>query len=144
MSDELREQLASEQHGIWAHWMRYLFSRCRWDATNGNAIIPADLVERWQRQMDAPYDTLSDKERESDRHQADKVLGVVRADLAAAIQRAEAAETALAAAPLDALRVTVELARVTLLHRTDRGVSTDAAAVAAAARWLAERGEGQS
>lgn len=58
-----------------------------------------------------------------------------------ALQRAEKAEAALAAAPLDALRVAVDLAQVTLLHRTDRGAGADAAAVAAAARWLAERGE---
>lgn len=58
-------------------------------------------------------------------------------------KRVEAAEASLAAAPLDALRTAVDLARVTLLHRTDRGTGADAAAVAAAARWLAERGEGQ-
>ena len=73
--DTLRENLADVQHAIWSHWMRYLFSRCVWDSA-GRAVIPVDLVLRWHRQMDTPYNDLSEKERESDLHQADKVLGV--------------------------------------------------------------------
>lgn len=84
MSDELREKLADVQHGIWAHWMRYQFSQCRRPdlADDGSLIIPADKVQRWQRQMDTEYADLTDKERESDRHQADKVLAVVQPALA--------------------------------------------------------------
>lgn len=81
MDNDLREQLAANQHDIWAHWMRYLFSR----TLSGNAegvIIPNDLVIRWQRQVDTPYARLAESERESDRRQADKVLAVVGPHLA--------------------------------------------------------------
>lgn len=73
---QLREQLADVQHGIWAHWMGYLFSCCRQNE-DGSATIPADKVERWMRQQGAAYSDLTDEERESDRHQADKVLAVL-------------------------------------------------------------------
>ena len=76
--DTLREQLADEQHAIWAHWMRYMFTQGTF-SNNGTWTMPAAKVERWQRQMDTPYSDLSEKERESDRHQADKVLGVLSA-----------------------------------------------------------------
>ncbi len=73
---QLREQLADVQHAIWAHWMRYQFSVCQRNE-DGSIIIPAEKVERWSRQMETPYAGLTDKERESDRHQADKVLSVL-------------------------------------------------------------------
>lgn len=80
-ADELsatkREQLADVQHAIWAHWMAYMFS-CGSHNPDGTWTMPADKVERWIRQMNTPYSTLTDKERESDRHQADKVLVVMQ------------------------------------------------------------------
>lgn len=79
----LRELLASRLHGIWAHWNSYMLSKCYngLARTPGNSnlqnvtIIPKELVERWQRQIETPYDKLSEPEKESDRHQADKILG---------------------------------------------------------------------
>ena len=73
-----REVIAAVQHGIWSHWMRYLFSVCQ-ECTSGAFIIPVHRVERWQRQMNMLYSELSDNERESDRHQADKVAAAIRA-----------------------------------------------------------------
>ena len=72
---ELREELASVQHEIWSHWMKYLFSQCSYPT--GGALIPGDKVERWSKQMNTPYDKLSEQEKESDREQADKVLGLL-------------------------------------------------------------------
>ena len=103
MSDELREQLADEQHAIWSHWMGYMFA-CGTHMPDGTWVMPADKARRWQRQMETPYTALTDKERESDRHQADKVLAVVQPALAAANARAEAAERELAAVPVEAIR----------------------------------------
>ena len=71
-----REQLADVQHGIWAHWMRYQFSVCRRN-DDGSITIPADKVERWSRQMQTSYSELSDREQESDREQADKILAAI-------------------------------------------------------------------
>jgi len=76
----LRERLADVQHDIWAHWMDYQFSVCQYNE-DGSVTIPADKVERWMRQQGAPYDALTEKERESDRHQADKVLAVLQPTL---------------------------------------------------------------
>lgn len=73
---QLREHLADVQHQIWSHWMNYLFNCCVLNE-DGSMTIPADKVSRWQRQMITPYSQLTEKERESDRHQADKVIAVV-------------------------------------------------------------------
>ena len=69
----MREELAATQHDIWAHWMKYQFSVCI-ENEDGSLTIPAEKVERWKRQMNTPYFELTEKEKESDRHQADKVI----------------------------------------------------------------------
>jgi hypothetical protein len=74
--DELREQLADAQHAIWSHWMRYMFT-CGSLNPDGTWTMPADKVERWQRQMQTPYSGLTDTERRSDRNQANKILSVL-------------------------------------------------------------------
>ena len=71
---ELIEKLADLSHDIWAHWMKYLFSQCRENENSGNFIIPKDLVSRWHRQMTTDYIDLSEKEKESDREQARKII----------------------------------------------------------------------
>jgi hypothetical protein len=73
MQDQEREIVAAVQHTIWSHWMKYLFSVCTNNA-DGSVTIPADKVERWSRQMSTEYKDLTHEERESGRHQADKVL----------------------------------------------------------------------
>jgi hypothetical protein len=72
-----REVVAGIQHDIWAHWMRYLFSITRHNP-DGSVTISAEHVQRWMRQMETDYAYLSERERESDRHQADKVLVAMR------------------------------------------------------------------
>ena len=72
----LREALSDVQHEIWSHWMIWQFSCCQQN-DDGSVTIPAAKVERWTRQMNTPYSELSDGERESDRHQADKILKVL-------------------------------------------------------------------
>jgi hypothetical protein len=68
-----RERLAAIQHDIWSHWTRYQFSVCQRN-DDGSLTIPAEKVERWERQAATPYSALSEAERESDRDQADKVI----------------------------------------------------------------------
>jgi hypothetical protein len=72
--NRLREGLASLQHEIWSHWMRYMFSVCPENA-DGSLTIPRDKAERWKRQSSTPYDSLPQSEKETDREQADKILG---------------------------------------------------------------------
>lgn len=72
-----REALADVQHDIWADWMRWLF-QCGTFNEDGSFTIPAAKVVRWQRQIMTEYAKLSEKEKDSDREQADKVLAVLR------------------------------------------------------------------
>jgi len=72
-SADLREELAALSHDIWAHWMRYLFTISIWNS-DGSVTIQADDVKRWFRQAQTDYADLSEAEKESDRHQADKIL----------------------------------------------------------------------
>jgi hypothetical protein len=72
----LREALAATQHAIWAHWTKYQFSVCVKNE-DGSLTIPADKVERWTRQVNTDYSGLTDKEKESYRHQADKTVEVI-------------------------------------------------------------------
>lgn len=72
----MREKIAAVQHAIWSHWMRYMFS-CGTFNSDGTWVMPADKVERWQRQAETGYLDLPDEERESDRHQADKVIAIL-------------------------------------------------------------------
>ena len=74
-----REKIASLQHEIWSHWMKYMFSQCYQVGETGDTwIIPPAKVKRWQRQMVTSYSDLSKKEKESDRHHADKILALFR------------------------------------------------------------------
>jgi hypothetical protein len=44
---------------------------------DGSLLIPADLVERWQKQIETPYSELTDKEKESDREQVRKYVPLI-------------------------------------------------------------------
>jgi len=70
------ELVADEAHEVWSNWMRYLFSKCS-VTVNGELVIPKDLEERWARQMDTPYDNLSEKEKDSDRAIAEKYMKII-------------------------------------------------------------------
>lgn len=65
------EEIASVQHDIWAHWMKYQFSVCQQN-DNGSLTISADKVQRWTRQIDTPYSELTDREKKSDIEQVMK------------------------------------------------------------------------
>lgn len=71
----MREKLAELSHISWSRWMRYLFSKCHY--ISGCAVIPEDLVVRWKRQMNTPYEDLPPEEQTSDLMEAEKVLRVV-------------------------------------------------------------------
>jgi hypothetical protein len=44
---------------------------------DGSLMIPADLVQRWQKQIDTPYAELSEKEKESDREQVRRYVPLI-------------------------------------------------------------------
>jgi hypothetical protein len=74
---KLRETVAAVQHDLWSHWMEYQFSKCIVNP-DGSLTIPAESVKRWLRQSQTTYADLPESERESDRHQADKVLNAMK------------------------------------------------------------------
>ena len=70
---EFIEVLAEIEHDQWAHWQLYLHGKC--SATkDGDLIIPTELVDRWNRQINTPYAKLTEDEKESDREEAKRVL----------------------------------------------------------------------
>jgi hypothetical protein len=72
----LMETLAEVEHERWSHWQRYLHSKCE-RASDGSLVIPADLVEQWESQMNTPYSALSEAEKESDREQVRRYLPII-------------------------------------------------------------------
>jgi len=79
-SEETLEAIAEVEHERWAHWQRYLHDQCI-PLDDGGLKIPAELVERWERQIAAPYSQLSDREKDSDREQASHYLDGLTARL---------------------------------------------------------------
>jgi hypothetical protein len=78
---DLREKLAVLCHEQWIGWMKYLFSKCSHeqlaDCEFMAAVIPVELIARWNRQIQTPYAELSEEEKESDRKEADKFLVLI-------------------------------------------------------------------
>jgi hypothetical protein len=68
-----KDKLASLCHDQWAGWMIYLFGKCTHNP-DGSVTIPKSLVDRWQKQLNTPYDLLSKEEKDSDLKEADKFI----------------------------------------------------------------------
>ena len=87
MSSDRREELAALEHDQWAHWTRYMLTVLGpvlglgfYEARGSGMENKPDIVKareslrRWKRQIETPYEALTEKERDSDREWADKVL----------------------------------------------------------------------
>jgi hypothetical protein len=72
---KILEELAAQAHLSWAGWMCYLFEKSRRNS-DGSVTIPASLVKRWTRQMETPYEGLSEAEKQSDRNAVRPYLDV--------------------------------------------------------------------
>lgn len=75
---ELIEVLAAIEHERWSKWQRYLHDKCG-KQEDGSIVIPAELVSRWERQIETPYAELSDMEKSSDRNEVHGYWFLVRA-----------------------------------------------------------------
>ena len=71
---EIRELLAEVSHEIWGHWMKYLFSISK--MVPGGTLIPFTSEQHGKRQLNTPYTGLTEREKDSDREQADKIIKV--------------------------------------------------------------------
>lgn len=62
----LLEKVAELEHEQWAHWTRYMLDN-----------LTPENIERWRGQVDTSYAELSEKEKDSDREWAGKVLEII-------------------------------------------------------------------
>ena len=83
--DEIIDKLADYSHRAWSEWMKYMFSKGKFEAHEYHKniielcyIMPADLRFRWERQMRTEYADLPEEEKATDRHEARKILEVYR------------------------------------------------------------------
>ena len=76
---ELLEKLAALEHEQWAHWMRYFFEKCFTIQMKLGVAVKIDQkdFDRWTKQMQTPYSLLTEKEKDSDREWASKVLQIM-------------------------------------------------------------------
>ncbi|MER9001164.1 hypothetical protein NKH58_25480 [Mesorhizobium australicum] len=77
----LIEELAAVEHERWAHWQTFVHSKGE-RLPDGSLVLPADLVQRWERQIAMAYDDLPEQERQSDREQVEKYFPIIRRWLA--------------------------------------------------------------
>ncbi|GEC17310.1 hypothetical protein [Nitrobacter winogradskyi] len=69
----LLEELAALEHQRWAHWQKYVHDSGQ-RQPDGSILLPAEIVSRWEKQINTPYVDLSDEEKDSDREQVRKYL----------------------------------------------------------------------
>ena len=70
------ERLADAEHASWSRWMAYVFVRSQ-HQEDGSVLIPAELVEHWQRQVNTPYANLSEREKQSDRAEVAHIVPLI-------------------------------------------------------------------
>ena len=61
-----RETLAALEHEQWSHWTKYML-----------ANMTKENIAKWKKQIDTPYEKLTEKEKDSDREWADKVWSLL-------------------------------------------------------------------
>lgn len=66
-----RERLAELEHEQWVHWTKYFLNN-----------LTIENKDRWMKQCETPYNQLTEKEKDSDRIWADKVLNICFGHLA--------------------------------------------------------------
>jgi hypothetical protein len=69
--ESLVEELAALEHQRWAHWQKYLHDKGQ-RQPDGSIVLPAELVARWERQINTQYADLTAEEKDSDREQVKK------------------------------------------------------------------------
>jgi len=77
MDESLFERLAAIEHERWSDWQRYMHSRGE-RLPDGSLRIPAECVERWERQIATPYQSLTEHERNADRKQVRRYWHIVQ------------------------------------------------------------------
>ena len=74
---DLLEHLAAIEHDRWSKWQKYVHNKGV-RQPDGSIVIPAEFVERWDRQIATSYENLSEIEKESDREQVHDYIHVIK------------------------------------------------------------------
>jgi len=75
--ESILDDLAAIEHERWSTWQVYLHSQGT-RQPDGSLILPASLVARWERQIQTPYERLTDTQKQSDRDQVRKYLPTIQ------------------------------------------------------------------
>ena len=75
MEKELIEELADLEHKQWAHWTSYFIKQL--EKTENNPLRRKALINCWKSEIKTPYNSLSEKEKESDRVWARKTIKII-------------------------------------------------------------------
>jgi len=78
--ETLIDKLAAVEHERWAHWQRYLHSKGQ-RLTDGSLVLPAEMVQHWEKQIATSYASLSESDKISDRQQVRRYLPIIAAAL---------------------------------------------------------------
>ena len=76
-AEDVVDRLAAIEHERWSGWMRYLFTKGKHRPSGGFEIEAASVVH-WHRQMEMPYENLTENEKESDRKEVRKTLAALK------------------------------------------------------------------
>ena len=82
--NEFREKVADLAHRQWSGWMIWLYSKCN-HSSDGGLEIPVEWVQHWQRQMETDYADLPERDKISDRKEADKFIALFERELEAGL-----------------------------------------------------------
>ncbi len=66
MNPDMREILANLEHQQWAHWTSYMLNN-----------LTEENIKRWHNQTMTDYEDLTEKEKDSDRVWADRVMKTI-------------------------------------------------------------------
>jgi len=80
-TEPLLERLAALEHEQWAHWTKYMLGRlgplfADPEHLTREQQLAAENIDRWRRQIETPYAELSEKEKDSDREWAGRVIDI--------------------------------------------------------------------
>lgn len=76
MTNDTREALAAYAHTAWSEWMVWMFSKSV-SNEDGSVTIPYGYYKALYRQIMTPYDALTEREKDADREQADRMLAII-------------------------------------------------------------------
>ncbi len=78
--EKMKERLADLEHDRWSKWQKYMHGHVYDSSQSINPhlkVIPTELYNRWEKQIVTPYSELSEKEKDSDRIEAQNTIDTI-------------------------------------------------------------------